>query len=235
MIKTILADDHPAIIAGLRQYIDQMPGFVVVATASSTKELSARLQDTPCDMLITEFSLPINCIGGGCVLFSQLKRDYASIELIVLTMIDIPAVLYRIINCGVKGLVHKSDEIAELGRAILEGSPTAPYVGKSALRLLQKGPNGRLLTKREAEVLKMYVFGNSLREIAEQLNKSVKTVGLQKASAMKKMGLQNDIELGRYSCTMGRIGQVFCVVFGWMQVLKEPLVAEAVILARIAG
>ena len=209
MTKIILADDQPAIISGTRQYIEQMPGFAVVATASSTAELSERLLDTPCDLLITEFSLPINRIGRGCALFRQLKSNYPTLGLIVLTMIDIPAVLYQITNCGVKGLVHKSDEISELGRAMLEGSHAAPYIGKAALRLLKKGPSGRLPTKREAEVLKMYVVGNSLREIADRLNKSVKTVGLQKASAMRKMGLRNDIELGRYSCTMGRIGQPF--------------------------
>jgi two-component system, NarL family, captular synthesis response regulator RcsB len=205
MIKIILADDHPAVISGVRKYIGLMPGFVVVATASSTAELSARLQDTPCDMLISEFSLPINRIGDGCALFNQLKCDHPAIALVVLTTMDIPAVLYQIANSGVKGLVHKSDEIVELGRAIQEGSQSAPYIGKSALVLLKKGPSGRLPTKREVEVLKMYVVGSSLREIAEHLHKSVKTVGLQKASAMRKMGLRNDIELGRYACTMGRM------------------------------
>jgi len=207
MIRIILADDQPAIISGTRQYIEQMPGFTVVAAVSSTAELSERLRDTPCDLLVTEFSLPMNRIGRGCALFCQLKHDYPALQLVVLTMIDIPAVLYQIVHCGVKGLVHKSDEISELGRAMQEGSPAAPYIAKSALRMLKKGPNGRLPTRREAEVLKMYVVGNSLREIADRLNKSVKTVGLQKASAMRKMGLRNDIELGRYSCTMGKIGQ----------------------------
>lgn len=203
MIKIILADDHPAVISGVRQYIDLLPGYVVVAATTSTAELSARLQDTPCDMLISEFSLPINRIGDGCSLFNQLKYEYPAIALIVLTMIDIPAVLYQITNSGVKGVVHKSDELGELGRAILEGSRGLPYVSKTTLQLLKKGPSGKAPTRREVEVLKMYVVGNSLREIADRLHKSVKTVGLQKASAMRKMGLRNDIELGRYSCTMG--------------------------------
>lgn len=214
MIKTILADDHPAIISGVRTYIDQMPGFEVVETASTIEELLARLQDTQCDLLIMEFSLPINRKGSGCVLLDQIKRDYPAVEVIVLTMIDIPAVLYKIANSGVRGLMHKSDEIAELGNAVLEGSRNAPYIGTSVLRLLKKGPSGKQPTKREVEVLRMYVVGNSLREIARRLNKSVKTVGVQKASAMKKMGFRNDIELGRSSSIMGRIG-IFLMLF-WM-------------------
>lgn len=205
MIKIILADDHPAVISGVRQYIDLMPGHVVVAAAASTAELSARLQDTPCDMLISEFSLPINRIGDGCVLFNQLKCEHPALALIVLTMIDIPAVLYQIRNSGVRGVVHKSDELGELGRAILEGTRSTPYVSKTVLRLLRQGPNGKAPTRREVEVLKMYAVGNSLREIADRLHKSVKTVGLQKASAMRKIGLRNDVELGRYSCSMGRM------------------------------
>jgi two-component system capsular synthesis response regulator RcsB len=78
-------------------------------------------------------------------------------------------------------------------------------VSKTVLRLLRQGPNGKAPTRREVEVLKMYAVGNSLREIADRLHKSVKTVGLQKASAMRKIGLRNDVELGRYSCSMGRM------------------------------
>jgi len=205
MIKIILADDQPAVISGAQKYLNDMPGCSVVACVSSIDELATRLRDTPCDILITEFSMPINRIGDGCALLNRLNHDYPEIDLIVLTMLDIPAVLYQISTVGVRGLIHKSDEISELGRAIQEGTRSAPYIGKSVQRLLRKGPHGKLPTVREAEVLKMYVVGNSLREIARRLNKSVKTVGLQKSSAMKKLGLRNDIELGRYCCTMGRI------------------------------
>lgn len=208
MIKIILADDQPAVISGVQKYINEMPGYMVVACVSTIDELAMRLRDTPCDMLITEFSMPINRIGAGCALLNLLHNDYPSIDLIVLTMLDIPAVLYQISTVGVRGLIHKSDEIAELGKAIHDGTRTTPYIGRSVQRLLRKGPSGKLPTIREAEVLKMYVVGNSLREIAHSLNKSVKTVGLQKSSAMKKLGLRNDIELGRYCCTMERIRHV---------------------------
>ncbi|MFC5473190.1 response regulator [Paraherbaspirillum soli] len=205
MIKIILADDHPIIITGMRDYIDQMPGYMVVATASSTDELLARLKDTRCDMLIMEFSMPINRIGDGNALLAMIKRKYPSVSVIVLTMNVMPTVLYQIICSGVKGLLHKSDEITEISNAIQDVSHNLQYVGKSVRQLLKKGPSGKLPTRSEAEVLRMYIVGHSLHEIAKRLNKSVKTVGLQKASAMKKMGFQNDIELGRYSSTISSL------------------------------
>ncbi len=149
-------------------------------------------------------------------------------------MLDIPAVLYQISTVGVKGLIHKSDEISELGRAIQEGTLSTPYIGQSVQKLLRKGPIEELPTVRKAEVLKMYVAGNSLRKICRRLHKSVKIVALQKSSAMKKLGLRSDIELGRYCCAMGPSVAPHDIL-GNGRRLKRSLAAEAFILVKITG
>lgn len=199
MRKIILADEHPVIIAGVRAYIDRVPNLSVVAIATSTDQLVARLEDTKCDILITDFSMPMQRMCDGFSLLSYVKRRYPDVGLIVLTMNRMPAVLYQIIKSGVDGLLHMNDEIAEIREAIEGASSNSRYIGTSVREILRSGPLGKMPTPRETEVLRMYADGHTMHEIATRLNKSVKTVGLQKAAAMKKMGLKNDIELGRYS------------------------------------
>ena len=199
MQQIILANVHPVIIAGVRAYIDRVPDLSVAAIATSTDQLVARLEDTKCDILITDFAMPVHRMCDGFSLLSYVKRHHPDVCLIVFTMNRMPAVLYQVIKSGVDGLLHMHDEIAEIGRAIEDASNNSRYISKSVREILRAGPLGKMPTARETEVLRMYADGHSLHEIAMRLNKSAKTVGLQKSSAMKKMGLRNDVELGRYS------------------------------------
>ena len=214
MIRVILADDHPTITTGVCAYIDGIPGVMVVATASSAAELIMKLENMECDLVVTDFSMPIiNGVTDGYTMLAMIRRKYPAIWLLVLTMNEIPAVLYQIIKSGVHGVLHKSDEISEIGNAIRSVSNPIPYLGKTVCDLLKRelksksGSQATVPSLREAEVLRLYVAGYSLWEIAAKLNKSIKTVGLQKASAMKKMGFRNDIELGCYARAIGGLNE----------------------------
>ncbi|MEO6918069.1 MAG: response regulator transcription factor [Collimonas sp.] len=204
-MKIVLADDHPVFTAGVRDYLDHVPDCRVIACVTSADDLVRCLESTPCDLVITEFSMPMTRVSDGLHLLSYIRRHHPHTWLIVLTMNAFPVVLQQIINSGVNGLLHKSDAIPELGKTIRQLGSSTPYVGPSFQALLQNETEEqgkcRLPSPREIEVLRLYAAGNSLRDIAKRLSKSVKTVSLQKASAMKKMGLRNDIELGRY-CAM---------------------------------
>ncbi|MDB5769230.1 MAG: rcsB [Collimonas fungivorans] len=201
-MKIVLADDHPVFTAGVRNYLNHVPDCRVVACVTSSDALVRCLESTPCDLVITEFSMPMVRVSDGLHLLSYIRRHHPQTWLVVLTMNALPVVLYQIVNSGVNGLLHKSDEIPEIGKTIRHLGNDSPYMGPSFQALLQNGINGqaksRIPSPRETEVLRLYAAGNSLRDIAQRLSKSVKTVSLQKASAMKKLGLGNDIELGRY-------------------------------------
>ena len=197
--QIILADDHPVIIAGIRGYIDRCADLSVAAIANSTDQLLARLKDTECDILITDFSMPMRHMSDGLTLLSYIKRHHPQVCLIVLTMNMMPAVLYQIIKSGADAVLHMNDEISSIRDAIEGTANNTRYIGKSVREILRGGPVGRMPTKRETEVLRMYADGHTMQEIATRLNKSVKTIALQKTSAMRKVGLRNDVELGRYS------------------------------------
>ena len=203
-MKIILADDHPTIITGVRSFVDRIPGCCVVTTATTSDELIECLNHTPCDLVISDFTMPTKRVGDGLHLLSYIQRHFPEKWLIVLTMNNIPAVLYQIIHCGVNGVLHKSDELIEIGKAIQGIKSNIPYIGSSLRLLLQQskvkfigGPAG-IPSPRETEVLRLYAAGHSLQDISIRLNKSIKTISVQKAAAMKKLGLCNDVALGRY-------------------------------------
>lgn len=205
-MKIVLADDHPVFTAGVCNYLNHVPDCRVMACVTSSDALVRCLKSTPCDLIITEFSMPMTRTSDGLHLLSYIRRHYPQTWLIVLTMNAFPVVLHQIIHSGVNGLLHKSDEISEIGKTIRHLGNSTPYVSPSFQSLLQNDigeqAKNHLPSPRETEVLRLYAAGNNLRNIAKRLSKSVKTVSLQKASAMKKLGLRNDIELGRYCATV---------------------------------
>ncbi|AIY44075.1 Capsular synthesis regulator component B [Collimonas arenae] len=204
-MKIVLADDHPVFTAGVRDYLDRVPDCRVIACVTSADDLVRCLESTPCDLIITEFSMPTTRVSDGLHLLSYIRRHHPQTWQIVLSMNAFPVVLQQIINSGVNGLLHKSDAIPELGKNIRQLGSDTPYVSPSFQAMLQveveEQGKYRVPSPRETEVLRLYAAGNTLHDIARRLSKSVKTVSLQKAAAMKKMGLRNDIELGRYCAT----------------------------------
>ncbi|PUA17871.1 response regulator transcription factor [Glaciimonas sp. PCH181] len=200
MHSIILADIHPIIICGMRGYVDRCPDLSVAAVATSSDQLLARLHDTRCTIVIMDISMSMQNMADGFTLLSYVKRHFPRIFLIVFTMNMMPAVLYQIIKSGVDGILHMNDDVADIRQAIDCAARNSRYIGNSVREILRSGPVGRMPTRREAEVLRMYAEGYTIQQIAVRLCKSIKTIALQKTSAMKKMGLRNDVELGRYTC-----------------------------------
>ena len=200
MHTIILADIHPVVISGMRGYVDRCPDLSVAAVASSSDQLLARLRDTKCTVVIMDISMSMQNLADGFTLLSYVKRHYSKIHLIVFTFNMMPAVLYQIIKSGADGVLHMNDDVSEIRHAIDCAARNSRYISYSVREILRSGPVGRMPTRREAEVLRMYAEGYSIQQIAVRLCKSIKTIALQKTSAMKKMGLRNDVELGRYTC-----------------------------------
>ncbi|KAF1006484.1 MAG: Transcriptional regulatory protein RcsB [Luteibacter sp.] len=202
-LKVILADDHPLVLVGgalaLRNaHID------VVGEAKSAKELLALLETTPCDVVITDFLMPADEQDDGFVLLDTLKEKHPHLAVIVLTMINRPAALNSMLNRGARGVIDKRapmDELATAAKAIHDGET---YLSETLLDILNEADEssvampGAPLSPREKEVIKAFVNGMSLQQIADREGKSVKTISRQKRDAMRKLGVDHDSLLGDY-------------------------------------
>lgn len=203
--KIILADDHPLILTGIRSLIDQItPHCEVIAEAYQVSDLLNLLEQHHCDLLITDFSMPGDTRSDGMVMIQQLRRDYPTLPIIVLTQIQNSGILQSLIQAGVNGLILKKSVINELADAIRQILLGHRYIGPAVKMLLANAglahhDNINPLTAKESEVVRLLASGMSVTQVADYLHRSVKTISTQKKSAMVRLGLQSDSELFQYA------------------------------------
>lgn len=209
--KIILADDHPLILTGIRSLIaHNQPGCEVVAEAHQVSELLNTLQQHSCDLLITDFSMPGDERSDDLTMIQQLKRDYPTLPILVLTQIHNAGILQSLLQLGVSGVLLKKAVISELSDAIRQILSGHSYIGNSVKTLLaEAGLNHHTtsiqLTPKESEVVRLLASGMSVTQVAEYLHRSVKTISTQKKSAMLRLGLQSDSALFHYAKEQGLV------------------------------
>lgn len=211
-IRVVLADDHPGMIAGVRHELSSVPMIELVGTAKDSTALMALLGEVPCDVVVSDYAMPAGDVGDGLTLFSLMQRRYPDVRLVVLTMLDNPALLHSLVTQGVQCIVSKSDAINHLVPAIhaarTQGRYYSPTI-EQIMRTLDMGRRSRnpagVLSQREAEVVRLYASGLTINEIAERLHRSKKTISTQKAMAMEKLSITRDVDLLRYAMENGLV------------------------------
>jgi two-component system capsular synthesis response regulator RcsB len=202
-LKVILADDHPLVLVGGRLALENAH-IDVVGAAKAADELLSMLKEHEVDVVITDFLMPSDRQDDGFPLIETIAKQYPHVALVVLTMINRPAALQSMLSRGARGIIDKRapmDELATAARAVAAGET---YLSETLLDILNEADEssvampGTPLSPREAEVIRMFVNGMSLQQIAEQEGKSVKTISRQKRDAMRKLGVDHDTLLGDY-------------------------------------
>ncbi|HEY0286573.1 MAG TPA: response regulator transcription factor [Pseudomonas sp.] len=205
-LRIVLADDHPIFLIGLKVVIEQGNHAWVVAQASAPHELLQHLKTEPCDLLVTDFMMPVEDQNDGLRLLERIRREYPTLPIIVVTMLNHAGLFRAMLALGIQGLLSKSSVASELPTAIDSIRHCKTFVADSVKRtLLEAGDFGsntlvapQDLSPRELEVLRLLAAGHSVGAIALQISRSKQTVSAQKISAMRKLGLSNDAALFIY-------------------------------------
>ncbi|MCS3509252.1 response regulator transcription factor [Achromobacter sp. JUb104] len=207
-ISLIIADDHPALITGVKHELVGFHTISIVGTASNSTEIVELLAKSHCDVLVTDYVMPGGDFGDGLTMLSFMRRRYPFLKIIVFTTIDNRAMVGEMVNVGAHAVLSKVDVIGHLISAIHAVYAGATYFSPkfrspSAVGQLAQIDPVQKLTRRESEVVRLYVSGVSINEIARQLNRSKQTISSQKVSAMRKLGIERDVELFRFAYEMG--------------------------------
>ncbi|MEE4812394.1 response regulator transcription factor [Pseudomonas alliivorans] len=205
-LRIILADDHPIFLIGLRVVIEQDNAATVVAQASNPDELLAALNGHDCDVLVTDFMMPVEQQNDGLRLLQRIRRDFPDLPVVVVTTLTNAGLFQAMLDLNVQGLLSKASVAGELPAAIKSVRRGRVFLADSVRRVLQDarqlGPDSPLaleqLSPRELEVLRLLSAGHAVGRIATRLNRSKQTVSAQKVSAMRKLGLANDAALFIY-------------------------------------
>ena len=209
-IKVIIADDHPVILFGAAQALLKFPEIEVIGQARQSTELIQLLQKSPCDVVVSDLAMPGGQYGDGMPLLGYIGRQFPTVRIVVLTMLENPALLKRLREVGVTAVINKSDDLSHIGLAIAHVMRGQEYIGPSvrlALDSMGLSASGQqrdvVLSKRELEVVRLFVSGMTITEIAAQLKRSIKTISTQKNTAMRKLGIERDSELFQYAQSNG--------------------------------
>jgi DNA-binding CsgD family transcriptional regulator len=125
-------------------------------------------------------------------------------------MLENAALLKRLSEPGITSVVNKADDLSHIGLAVQHVSRYLEYMSpsvKASLETFRMNAGGKtdeaILSKHELEVVRLFVSGMTIKEISEQLNRSIKTISTQKNTAMRKLGLEGDSERFQYAQSNG--------------------------------
>ncbi|MCF3524270.1 MULTISPECIES: response regulator [Stenotrophomonas] len=205
-IRIVIADDHPVILAGVREALDRVADIKVVASVEDSTALVEVMDRFPVDVAVTDFSMPGGQYGDGVALVGFLRRRFAAVPLVVLTAVGGRQVLSSIRRAGVNCIVAKTDPIDELAEAIRCAKQGVRYLSRDVRHQLgDDDAPPAVLTKREAEVVRLIAEGKSQKEIAAQLQRSRQTISTQKHSAMVKLKLDRTADIFEYAVSEGMV------------------------------
>lgn len=204
--RLIVADDHPVVVQGVIELLRLDGRFDVVAQAYGPDALVKVLDHVPADVLITDFSMPGDTHPDGLAMLSTLRRRYPGLPVIVMTMFTSLPSLKVALRTGVRGIVDKTASLHGIAQAVARVHAGRMHIDEHLRGLLDvgEGPPGLAsLTPCEHEVLRLYLSGPSITEIAARFNRTVSTISRQRISAMRKLGIRTEAELFAWSFEHG--------------------------------
>lgn len=199
-IRILLADDHELVRRGLVSIISAShPEWLIVGEAASGEEaVELGLALRP-DLAILDLSMP----GiTGLQVAERLIADVKGIGILILTMHAAEPIRRRLQRIGVKAYLAKNEAPRMLVHAlerILAGEPffasDAAYRSTADLPGPEFVPVQFLLSRRELDVMRLLALGRGNKEVATNLNLSVRTVEQHRASILARLGIDSLGEL----------------------------------------
>ena len=196
-IRLLLVDDHPLVRDGLRARLEAVPGFEVVGEAGNAVEAQERMAALQPSLVLMDVGMKdVN----GIELTARLLETYPSLQVLMLSMYDNPEYVQRAMQSGARGYVLKDSPAIEIIAAIeavaAGGTFLSPAVSKRLFRNQAPRP---LLSPRESEILSALARGLSSKQIAREMDVSVRTVETHRQSIKRKLSLDGQAELIKYA------------------------------------
>lgn len=192
MIRILLADDHRIFRDGLKRLLADNVEFSLVGEAGNGNEALRLIADLRPDVAILDLSMP--GLGGIDVVERVVAAGYAT-RCILLTMNDEITSVRRALQAGARSYILKEAAYDQLSAAIEMVASGRLFLGifEGDPRLFAEPET--FLTKREREVLRAVVRGESSRQIAESLCLSIRTVETHRQNIMNKLGVRTAVAL----------------------------------------
>lgn len=199
MIKVLIADSHPVVRLGIKQVLESSSDIEIIADVSSTEALFETLKTVTPDVVILEMDIPeIN----GIAALRKLKLEFPDIRTLMFSGQSEDVYALSTIRAGAYGYLSKTADLDYIVSAVKKVSEGNMFITNELAQRLafDEGTQKprrffRKLSSREVEVLKLLASGKRNKEVAEGLNLNEKTVSTYKARLMKKLNVDNLVDL----------------------------------------
>ncbi len=208
MIKILIADDHETVRDGLKTFINEKNGFMLVGEAKSGKEaVDLTLYLNP-DIVLMDISMPVY---DGIKALELLIEKREDVKILIFSMHSNPQYITDAFQKGASGFLLKDTDKSEIILAIHKIMGGEKYFGTSVANTIlgnldkstKKSKLLESLTKRELEILKWIKKGLSNEQIAEKLFVSKRTIDTHKTNIKSKLKVNNTAALISLSYEMG--------------------------------
>jgi len=211
-IRVLIADDHTLVRESLVSVLNASGVCHVVAQAADgVSAIEQALQSQP-DVAIIDISMPRL---SGVEVVRRLHAELPTTRTLVLTMHEEDEYVLQVVRAGASGYLLKDSATSELIQAVRDLHAGRGHFSANAARVLAEqvhrpsseldDPYGRL-TAREREVFHLIVEGRTSKEIARQLDISVKTAENHRARVLEKLKAHNTADVVRYAMRKGLLG-----------------------------
>jgi DNA-binding NarL/FixJ family response regulator len=205
--RLLLADDHPLVLESMKQLLE--PEFSVVGTAQTGQQLLEEAEKLHPDIVLLDANMPGM---SGFEAARRLKNLLPTVKIIFVTMLTEAIAVSEGFRAGAMGYVLKQDASDELHAALKSVMANQRFVSskldtevREAMECQWSRPEGYTtnLTERQRQILAMLANGSSTKNIAKELNISMKTVEFHKANITRKLGVRTTSDLIRVALASG--------------------------------
>ena len=199
--RVLLADDHALLLGAFEKLLSGE--FEIVWQAADGRALVTAAERLKPDVIVLDISMPLlNGLEAG----RQIKQKQKDVKLVYVTMTEDADLASEAFRLGASGYLLKRSAASELTTAIREvmqgRSYITPLIANALIGTLlrpEAHAPGRDLTPRQREVLQLLAEGHSMKEIANLLNISPRTVAFHKYEMMLQLNLETTAELVQYA------------------------------------
>jgi DNA-binding NarL/FixJ family response regulator len=195
--RLMIVDDHPLVREGLKARLSALPSIDVVGEAGDADEATRLVAETGPDLVLMDVGMKdVN----GIELTRQLLADRPQLLVLILSMYDNPEYVNRAMQAGARGYVLKDAPASDIVDAIAAVTSGGTFLSPAVSGRLFRSQTPRpVMSLRESEILACLAKGRSSKQIAQELNLSVRTVESHRQNIKRKLNLDGQAELIKYA------------------------------------
>ncbi len=207
MIHVLIADDHPVVRRGLKDILAGASDIQVKGEASNGKQLLSLMGEQEFDVVLLDITMPEM---DGLEAIGRIKAEHPDVAVLVLSMNPEEIFGLRALKLGASGYLNKDSAPEQLVNAVRKVSSgkvfVSPLLADALASHVSKGTASlphEQLSNREYQVMIMIAKGKSLKQIANELSLSVKTIGTHRFNILRKMKFENNAQIVTYALQNG--------------------------------